>query len=353
MMKSKRRWLLLLPLLSLFAWAYQAASWRPKLVGVQPAPPIGLNRIMVEPPLGEPILISPDGKWLASAGRDARFCSLTLWDLASRRSVWQEQSQKHEYMRPLAFAPDGRTLIVAKSAARSSVLTVFRLEPETGKQLGQTDLPTAFQGFRSAALLPPHKLVISASGGVFIVDTQNGQVVRKWFFDPKIFLRNSKPSSPAQSHVSADGTTVIALKRGLNQTAVVLYDAATGKQRGTWIFKGVFRNPNLSPDGKLWVMTRPDKQSVFGDVYDATNGQKLWGPMLSSPGSPWIWSADGQKIIFQTTLGKSVWMVDARTAGHAKSVANSPNNQALALAPNGDTLYTLDNTGKIWRWRAR
>ena len=274
-MKSKRRWLLLILPLALFAWAWQAASWRPKLVGVQPSSPTWLNRIVTATPLGEPILISPDGKWLVSAGRDARFCSLTLWNLAAQRPVWQEESRKHEYMRPLAFATDGRTLIVAKSAARSSVLTVFRLEAETGKQLGQTELPTAFQGFRSAALLPPHKLVISASGGVFVVDTQSGQVVRKWFFDPKIFLRNSKPSSPAQSHVSADGKTVIALVNADGKTRVFVYDAQTGKQRGHWTYPQVFRNPRLSPDGTLWAMEQANTNLL--DVYDAQTGQKTLG----------------------------------------------------------------------------
>ena len=352
-MKPKLRWLLLIVPLALFVWAYQAAAWRPKLVGVQPASTAPAARVMLSNIFSYPTLfISPDGRSLASTG-GSRQNYLMMWSVEARQRLWQHTDAK-KFRYALAFSPDSQLLAVALASkvGVNTKLDVALVETATG-QLRRLPANPQFRQMRSAAFASSRELVFATAAAAFVVDTRTGKVIRQWKFKWPADLIEARSQSP-QSQVSADGSTVLALNNGKNETRILIYDVKTGAIRGSWRYNGLYRNPSLAPDGELWVMTRPDKQSFIGDVYDARSGQKLWGPLIANAtGLPWTWSADGQKILFQTTLRQSVAVADARTMGHMKKLAASANNQALALAPNGDAFYSLDDEGKIWRWRAR
>ena len=353
-MKSKRRWLLLIFPLTLFAWAYQAASWRPKLVGVSSNLAQGSSGFG---PRQLELLVSPNGTQLASYGRNSYQGSFGMWAPQSRRQLWQQKTE-HEIQIPLAFSPDGQILIAASYRiveGRPLPADIYRVEATTGKRLNL--LKTLIQyGFsqhdlKSAAFLSNQELVMSSDEGAVVVDSQTGKMIRGWKFDFPVLPNTSLPRYN-QSHISDDGTTVIALANGIYDTAIVIYDAQTGKQRAVWTYNEVFRNPRLSPDATLWAMqSQVHDSGDLVDVYDSKTGQKLWGPFaVSNYGNAWAWSADSKRIV--TVVG-GIQNLDARTGRNLGQVSTSGGIQSLALDPRGDYFYTLDKQGKIWRWRLR
>ena len=272
-----------------------------------------------------------------------------MWDVNSRQQKWKLSD---EFCFPLAFSPDSRALAVGyrKGTYQHPYTAIVILDVSTKKQRGPQMLPYYYiRNLQSAVFLSNHELVVATSQGATVVDTQTGKPIRQWKFELPV-LSNTKLPRPNNSHVAADGSTVLALANGTSETAVAIYDVKTGKRRGVWTYKGVFRNLRLSPDGTLWTAEREKNDSI--DVYDARTGKKLWGPFEGNKtNAPWAWSADSQRLALPKREGVSFF--DARNQNFLILVSGARGNQALALSPNGDFLYTLDDTGKIWRWRAR
>ena len=353
-MKPKRRWLLLIFPLALFAWAWQAASWRPKIVGVQPTFVGNGLKLISLTMIGRgqnSLLISPDGRRLISIGQSNNEAFLIAWDVESRQKLWQ-QNNAGEFKLPLAFSLDGRQLAVAtnKSVYGRLGIVIFLADAATGKQSGPQILPAHYLGgLQSVAFLSNRELVVATSQGASVVDTRTGKAIRQWKFMLPT-LQNTKLPLPNQSHVASDGATAIVLANGTSDTAIAIYDVKTAKRRGVWTYPGVFRNPRLSPDGKLWTVEREKNDSI--DVYDAHTGKKLWGPFEGNEtNAPWAWSADSQRLALPKREGVSFF--NARNQNFLGLVSGARSNQSLALDPRGDYLYTLDNQGVIWRWRLR
>ena len=277
--------------------------------------------------------------------------SLAMWSLSERQLLWK-QSQTGKTIYPLAFSPDGRTLAVSVDEStggfRRPNFAIDFVDTATGKRRHFMEIPSKTR-LQDAAFLSDRELVVATSEDVSIVDTQAGAVRRRW----RLKLPappNQQSFAPGEIRISADGTTVLASSERTSNTVVAIYDARTGKQRGKWFCPGISRSPRLSPDGTLWAMN-PQFADV-PDFYDAQTGKKLWSPsFIVSARSPWNWSADGRQVV--VSLGSNVNLLDARTGGHLKQVGTNSLSQDLTLSPDGDYFYTLDDKGKIWRWRAR
>ncbi len=352
-MRSKRLWLLVIIPLALFAWAYQAASWRPKLVGVQEVSPSFVRTTTSGLwPFGSWLLISPDGKYLASVAVLKGHDSLSLWALDKNEKLWQ-LTPKNRRRVPLAFAPDSQTLALVTADGRLgfSDVSVILVDAATGKQRGPQMLASRDTQFlQSTAFLTPRELVISTNQRTTIADTKSGKAVGKWGFDSATFHEDPKMMLNAQSHVSADGKTVLALANGKSDTRVFVYDSQTGKLRGQWTYPRVFRNPRLSPDGKLWAMQQ-EKNSIW-EIYDAVTGQKIWWEFVSvEDGRWWDWNTNSQHIV--NSFGGYVTIFNARQGTHIAELPALNLSQVLVVDPKGNYFYTLDPTGKIQRWRAR
>ena len=273
-----------------------------------------------------------------------------VWDAKARKLLWQKL-EVGRIQTPLAWTPDGKTLATAdvKNVFGGPSFAVSLVDVATGAERRAIKISTR-SNLDSAAFLSNRELVVSTSQYVTVADIQSGQTVRRFGFDSVTFQEDPKRLSSAQSQVSADGTTVIALANDPSDTRIFIYDTRTGKERGHWIYPGIFRNPRLSPDGKLWAMGRD--QTNLSNIYDAPNGQQLGVSFIGdADNSPWAWSADSRNIA--APYFDKISLFDARTKRELARVAISRDYRVLALSPDGDYFYTLDDTGKIWRWRAR
>lgn len=346
-MKSKRRWLLLLSVLALFVWAYQAASWRPKLVGVQPTQSVNGPGLLPSTFSGPQLLISPDGNYLASVATLRTGYVLTLWNPQARQQLWRHGDNATRQF-PFAFSPNSQTLAVIedKSVFGRPSAVISLVESATGKSRAlrqsfwQTDL-------QCVAFLSNRELVAATTQGASVVDTQTGKTIQQWNFDLPMLTTIKSPDAN-QSHVSADGTTVIALTNGTSESAIAVYDARTGKKRGVWTYPKVFRNPRLSPDGTLWAMNAENEDVPA--FYEAQTGQRLWSPnFIISARAPWVWSADSKRVA--CSFNSDTGFFDARSGRYLMKI--NAIGQAIALDPHSDYFYTLDSQGKMWRWRAR
>ena len=352
-MKHKRRWLLLLLPLALFAWAYRAASWRPKLVGTQPT--IASNGLILKRLLRwKQLLVSPDGKWLASGGEDDKAIFVMLWDANARRQIWRTKPDPNADVNALAFSPDNRVLAIRRDEIVSGLpnSAIRLVEIATGKErtLWKTSPPESLQ---DAAFLSNRELIVATSRGVIVVDTQSGKPIRQWKFKLPS-LKTTESPLDAQSQISADGTTVLALANGTSDTVVAVYDCATGQQRAIWTYPQVFRDPHLSPDGKLWAI-QPQPRAVSGyiEVHDAQTGKLTWGPFSTNfYGYGWAWSADGTHLL-KGVAASVLETHDARTGRHLENKPVNGYIRTLAPDPNDNYIYTLDVSGQIWRWRLR
>ena len=348
-MKLKLRWLLLLFPLALLAWAYHAASWRPKLVGAQPIfGGKGLKLMQYGP--GARLLIAPDGEHLASSGLDNKSSFVMGWNIAARKAQWRvDEGFYNVGMGALAYSPDGRTLAVSvdEGVFGRPNFVIDLVETATGKRrrLMKISWQTILQ---DAAFLSNRELVISTFEGALVVDVQTGVTIRQWKFKLPVSQIKSRFSSSPQIQISADGTAIIALSNGDTQTAIAVYDAQTGQRRGVWTYHSVFRNPRLSPDGKFWVV---DKGNDRTDIYDARTGAFLWSNLAGGADFPCTWSADSSHIL--SSQGDATYKYDARDGHQLGQLPGAPFVRALALDSKGDYFYTLDDKGKIWRWRAR
>ena len=278
-----------------------------------------------------------------------RELSLAVWSVASQKILWQHSKPTTGWIKPLAFSPDSQVLAVIsdKRAFGNAPAGVDLVDARTGQPRGRM-VSTGYIELQSVAFLSPRELVVASHQGASIIETQSKKILRQWSFDLVAPTRTRFPTLN-QSHVSADGKTVVALAKGKSDTSIVLYDAQSGKRRHAWTVNDVFRKPRLSPDGNLCVLQRVNRDTA--EVYDCANGKKLWGPFVSgSINVSWNWSKDGQQI--SSFYDPNLIMFDARTGRITKKSFIPDNTKALAIDPRGDYFYTLDNS-KIWRWRAR
>ena len=345
-MKPRLRWLTLLVPIALFAWAYQATLWRPKLVVTLPPP--GPNFFDDDSSL----LVSPNGERVAWAvseyvktGRAAG-----VYDVAAERMVWQKSLTEGDWMMPLAFSPDSRLMAASLhqyNSKRSAHLLIV-VDLATGKtRTLQSFRETSPSSLQSAVFSSPRELIISTDRGVMNIDTTTARVTRQWKF---ALLKAGLGSNVFESRVSADATTALSLSVTNLKNAVTLYDLKSGEPRATWKYQNNPSDPLLSPDGKLWVMweQKASQPAALPSIYDARTGKKLWNPPA---GTLWIWSADGQRILLATNGSLSI--VDARTGREIERHPGGKTSKGMALSPSGDHVYTLEDNGKLWRWRLR
>ncbi len=271
----------------------------------------------------ESVAFAPDGHTLASASRDG---AVRLWDPATK--------VQHAIVagnRAVAFAPDGRTLASASPLVDG---TVRLWDPATGKELAI--LAGHDDAVEAVAFAPRGRMLASASrdGTVRLWDPATARRTIDEYRSPVLAVAFA-PDSLTLASASEDGR-------------VRLWDAATGAERATLTGRhSMVAALAFAPDGRtlasagvdglrLWdPATGAERASLLGHI-------RLVRAVAFSPNGRTLASAgvDGTVKLWDPATGAE----RATLTGHDGAV------EAVAFAPNGRTLASagVDGTVKLW-----
>jgi RNA polymerase sigma factor (sigma-70 family) len=288
-------------------------------------------------------VFSPDGRLLAT-GSDGRH--LHLWDVSARKEVRTltvappaeepppvngiRNTPKGDSVYPLAFSPDGRTVlgrIDRPSTTAQGSLCLW--DAATGAERVRIDGPAAF-----GVLSPDGKLLAWAAwrtdDTVHLCDTATGKELRRLPGDPFWVCALA---------FAADGKTLTAAGAGELRS----WEVASGKELHAHHFGGhrdeVYQVA-FSPDGKRLVSMGGEKAVR---VWDVASGKELRRAVRTC----WLWSAaidaDGRVLTLESEGGDlRLW-----DAGKGEEYCRLGAGSALipaAISPDGKRLALGGNS---------
>jgi WD40 repeat protein len=273
-----------------------------------------------------PLAFSPDGKTLLAAdGEVAR-----LRETATGQPIGEPLRHEHTVSQA-AFSPDGTLVLTRTKEAQEEV---HLWEAATGKHLARPD-------WRPGAVWD----WIFASDGRTILMARQGRTVRLWE------AATGKPLGEPLEHeaevemvvASPDGRAMLTV---MQNASARLWETATGRAIGEPLrHKGAIRSAAFSPDGKLVVTASEDKTAR---LWEAATGQPLGEP-LRHGGTVWgVYFGPGGRTIV-TTSGESTFgffgMWQTATGKHIGDSTWYP-----VFAPDGLTVLTRED-GRTHRFR--
>ena len=357
------------------------------------------------------IAYSPDGKVIATAGRDRTGNTLQLWDAQTgERQGTLETHVDGDSISSLVYSPDGKTIATAGSQADNTVelwdaqtgahkttltghkkkVNAIAYSPDgdsivSGSRDGTGRLWDVATGeckatlkhiSRLAALLPWYYVPVNS-----VAYSPDGNTIAAASMDGKLRLWDARtmelkmtligPTGPVDSIVySPDGKT-IATARNWKDNSVRLWDAGTGEIKATLTGYTHINAVAYSPDGKT-IATSGDYGNNSLRLWDArtmelksTSSERTRGIL-----SPIVYAPDGDTIATVSYLGDNtvrLWDVkmDKRKftfkhtdALHFVRKDRKYSISSVAYSPDGNTIatgsgYYKHNEGIVYLWHAR
>jgi WD40 repeat protein len=268
------------------------------------------------------IAFSPDGKILASGGREP---AVFLWDVTTGKLHGTLEGLSGRVL-SIAFAPDGRSLAVTDGVGTFVVWDV-----KTGKELTMRRDDTERLTF--LAYSPDGSLLASAS---------NDKTVKLW--DVKTWKERATLTgdNPVLCLAfSPDGKTLATGSWG--PKALRLWEVSTGKEKGS-----------LRSDASRieWLAFSPDGNTL-ATVESSDHGMTLWdvearrvrsrGPTTRRA----VFAPDGRRLAYGSGKDVMIWdietdKIEMALTGHVTAVS------CLAISPDGKTV-AAGSCGEIER----
>jgi RNA polymerase sigma factor (sigma-70 family) len=251
------------------------------------------------------VALTPDGKYLASAGRKETETTIRLFDTATGKEE-RSFTGPAKGSRGLAFSPRGERLA---SASQDGILRLWRTR--TGELLWHTkvDVPVGgISGIRKSLVFSPDgaSLAYFAEDNVLrLFDAARGKLIRT-YSDRRLAI-HSLAWSPDNSLIALSG-------QGPN--SIILWNVLTGEVSRSWQgLKGGAWAVGFSPDGRLLASAEADGDYAIHLWEVASGGEVAAFRGHVFPPETLAFSPDGRRLVsggYDSLI--NIWDVTGRVA---------------------------------------
>ena len=273
------------------------------------------------------VAFSPDGRTLASAGRE-----LILWDLATRQPIGDPLEGHTPFVNSVAFSPDGRTLASASDDRTIIVWDLATRQPIAGPLEGHTG--------------PVYSVVFSPDGRTLASASADGTIIvwdlaiRRPIGDPL----EGHTDSVWRVAFSPDGRT---LASASDDRTIILWDLATRQPIGDPLegHTGSVYSVALSPDGR--ILASGGRRELI--LWDLATRQPIDDPLEGHTSSVWrvAFSPDGRTLASTSADGTIIVWNLATPTPIGDSLERTRLVYGVAFSPDGRTLASGGGDGII------
>jgi eukaryotic-like serine/threonine-protein kinase len=244
-----------------------------------------------------------------------------------------DKSQESGHFRPV-FLPDGRHFLYLAASIPNDVNagysgTIYAASLESPEK--QIVLPNSYT---TVQYVPPRYLLYVRDGALFAQTFDPSQLKLSGdpveIVDSVLFASNGAAGSGFSA--SATGTLIYRTPTVVPPTQIKWFDRF-GKEISVVGQPDFFKDPRLSPDGRLLAVSKGPPNSIW--LFETSTGagaRFTFDEMAIQP----IWTSDGKRIMFKSAVGsKRVYQKQSNGEGAADVVLDNAPEQLDDLSPDG------------------